>query len=106
MKWRIDKLAVRPKEANFENVVTTAFWTCFDEDNESLGTLSGKADFKISPESDFVEFIDLSEEQILEWVWNSGVEKEAVESSVAQEVIRQKTGVLITPQLPWTIAQD
>ena len=44
---------------------------------------------------------DLTEEEVLDWVWENGVNKTSVENVVKQEINAQKTPPTVSPPLPW-----
>ena len=73
--WTITQLD-RKTEDGF---VTTAHWT------------------EGSPE---VPYEDLTQEQVLAWVWASGVDKDAVEAAV-QAIIDEQKAPKIKQGLPW-----
>ena len=50
-----------------------------------------------------VPYNNLTEQQVLEWVWASGVDKAAAEQSLAGQIEAQKNPVSATG-MPWTSA--
>jgi hypothetical protein len=43
----------------------------------------------------------LTKEQVLGWIWASGVDKDATEAAVAQQIENQKNPPIVYPPLPW-----
>jgi hypothetical protein len=48
-----------------------------------------------------VDYADLTQEQVLGWIWANGVDKDAVEASLAAQIEAQKNPVTATG-LPWS----
>jgi hypothetical protein len=52
------------------------------------------------PES-FTPYASLTQEQVLGWIWANGVDKDATEAAVAQQIENQKNPPIVAPALPW-----
>jgi hypothetical protein len=52
------------------------------------------------PES-FTPYASLTQEQVLSWIWANGVDKDATEAAVAQQIENQKNPPVVSPALPW-----
>jgi hypothetical protein len=52
------------------------------------------------PES-FIPYADLTQEQVLGWIWANGVDKDATEAAVLQQIENQKNPPVVAPPLPW-----
>ena len=93
--WSIDFMEVKPV-GDLQDVVVTAGWRCTGEkDGETLATFTTA--YFGEPSEDFVAYPDLTQEQVLEWVWQS-VDKDATEAKVEAMFAR------VTPEakpLPW-----
>jgi len=91
--WKIVQLN-RKTEDGF---VTTAHWTVTATDGDfsaySYGTVGFSGDLTTPYE-------DLTEEQVLGWVWANGVDKDAYEESLAAQIEAQKNPVTATG-VPW-----
>jgi hypothetical protein len=76
--------------------VTTAHWRCDATDGEYSAGVYGTAGFSgdlATPNE------DLTEAQVLEWVWGN-IDKEETESNVIQQIESQKHPVTASG-LPW-----
>ena len=70
--------------------VFTAHWICRASDGDFSASSYGTAGFSQDPEADgFIEYEDLTEAQVLEWVWES-VDKDATEAALDQQIEDQK----------------
>jgi len=92
INWSIQQLD-RKTEDGF---VTTAHWRCDATDGEYSAGVYGTAGFSGELATPYEE---LTEEQVLEWVWES-IDKEETESNVTKQIEAQKHPVTATG-LPW-----
>ena len=101
ISWTIETLWVKPQEDDHTDVVVTAGWRCNGEDETYTATVYGTASFTLESTDPFTPYEDLTQEQVLDWCWANGVDKTAVETSVAEQIENQKNPPIITPPLPW-----
>jgi hypothetical protein len=98
--WSVTAMNCYPDAEGQSDVVFTVHWTCAGTD----GTYNGSAYSTCSvpaPTGSFTPYADLTQEQVLGWIWNSGVDKDATEASVAQQIQNQVNPPVVTPALPW-----
>jgi hypothetical protein len=107
MNWKIEQIWVRPLDGDFANVVVTAAWRCTAEQVEDgktySGTCYGTASFNPADPADFIPLVDLTEADVLGWVWSAGIDKAATEASVQQQIDNQITPPIVVPPLPWAV---
>ena len=101
MNWLIERLYVKPNDGSLQNVVITADWRCNGSQGEYSGTCYGQTSFTPPEPDKFTPFDQLTQDQILQWVWNSGVDKSACEASVQTQIANQINPPIISPPLPW-----
>jgi hypothetical protein len=103
--WIIEQLWVKPSEGSLTDVVVTAAWRCNGEQtsgsNTYTGTCYGTASFEAPDPSQFVPYPNLTQAEVLQWVWDSGIDKSATEASVNQQINNQINPPVIVPPLPW-----
>jgi len=85
--------------------VIVAHWRASDSETVGENTYSassyGTCSFTYDASSpDFVPYDQLTEELVLGWCWNDGVDKVAVENSLAQNISEQKNPTVETG-VPW-----
>lgn len=105
--WKIDKLEVLPidEEHNLTNVVKTAFYTVeATSGNGTICSASNCATIFYSEGSDYTDFNDLTEQEVVVWVKNflgeDGIS--SIEEFLAKEIERKEDPKTIqTPPLPW-----
>ncbi len=49
----------------------------------------------------FTPYADLTQDQVLGWIWANGVDKDATEAAVAQQIANAKNPPVVSPALPW-----
>ena len=92
--WSISQLDRKTSDG----FVTTAHWraTAVDGDySASIYSTCAWADGQPT-----VPYDDLTEEEVLEWVWASGVDKDATEEALSQQIALQKNPVNAAG-VPW-----
>ena len=107
--WTIGTLE-RLLDADADNGVVVAHWRATAEETvgegEEAQTFSassyGTCGFTPDPESsDWVDYDSISEELALSWCWSDGVDKDAIEASLAANIDLQKNPTQASGT-PWT----
>ena len=85
--------------------VIVAHWRVTEEETVGEETYSasayGTASFTYDASSpDFVPYADLTEAMVLGWCWDNGIDKDAVEASLAANIAEQKNPVT-EDGVPW-----
>lgn len=107
--WVIDWMECKPVEGQYTDVVIAAGWRCNGIQVEESGippltytaTVYNTCSFPML-EGSFTPYADLTQDQVLGWAWANGVDKDAVEAAVAQQIENQINPPVITPPLPWS----
>lgn len=103
--WIIERLYVKPTVDGFQNVVITADWRCNgseqQEGREFAGTCYGQTSFPSPDPAAFTDFEKLTQEDVMSWLFASGIDKNAVEASVQNQIDNQINPPIISPPLPW-----
>ena len=101
MNWIIERLQCKPTDGSFTNVVITADWRCNGNQGEYYGTCYGQTSFTAPEPDSFTPFDQLTQDQVLGWVFASGIDKAGVEASVRQQIDNQINPPIVSPPLPW-----
>jgi len=81
--------------------ITTAHWTATAVDGDYTASVYSTCSFAAAEPS--IPYADVTEAEVLQWVWDSGVSKDATEAALAQNIELQKNPV--TAQgTPWSAA--
>lgn len=101
INWTISQLDCKPQEDGLTDVVVTAHWQCTGTQDEYSAQVYGTASFTLEQGAGFTPYADLTQDQVLGWVWNSGVDKDATEANVTAQLEAQINPPIVTPPLPW-----
>lgn len=106
-RWTIDAVSGFPKKNNLEKVVSSASWTLEVRQIEdgSLHWKRGVTNFPDPTSENFTDYLELSPEEILEWVWSLEGGKENLEESTKQELITMLAppeSIETVFEMPWT----
>lgn len=98
--WTVQWMECKPQEDGHTDVVVTAGWQCTGNDGNYSGQIYGSCSFP-APSSSFTPYSELTQDQVLGWVWANGVDKAATEAKVEQQIQDQINPPVIQPPLPW-----
>jgi len=108
--WNIQWMKAYPQYDGETDVVISAGWSCngsqMDGETEYVGSVYSSASFTLDPEQPFTPYADLTQEQVLGWVWASGVDQAATEAAVQQQIDNQINPPIVQPPLPWVTPQE
>lgn len=100
--WLIERLDCLPQSAEGADYVVTAYWRCNGADGDYSGTAYGSCGFAVVQGPSFTPYADLTQDQVLGWVWANGVDKAEVEANVARELDAQVNPPAVAKPLPWS----
>jgi hypothetical protein len=78
--------------------ITTAHWQCNATDGDYTASIYSTCSW--ADGSPTVPYADVTEAEVLQWCWDSGVSKDATEAALAQNIELQKNPVTATGT-PW-----
>lgn len=93
--WTIDNLDRRTSDG----FVTVGHWRCTAVDGEFSASVYGTCGW--SDGKPVVPYANLTEQTVLGWCWESGVDKDATEAALAAQIDAQKNPVTATGT-PWS----
>jgi len=82
-------------------VVFTVHWRCNGVDGEYAGTAYGTQSVTYEAGAPFTPYADLTQDQVLGWIWAGGVDKDATELAVDKQIQELIAPTVQTPPLPW-----
>jgi hypothetical protein len=77
--------------------ITTAHWTATEVDNEYSASVYGTCGFSGTPT---IPYAQVTMQEVLDWCWAGGVDKDAIEESLAANIALQKNPV-VESGVPW-----
>jgi hypothetical protein len=81
--------------------ITTAHWTASAVDGEFTASIYSTCSF--APATPAIPYADVTMQEVLDWCWNNGVDKNATEAALAANIALQKNPVTATGT-PWSVA--
>jgi hypothetical protein len=104
--WKINNLSCYEELNGQTNVVFKVEWCCLAEEQVNDNSYStqwlDKTFLNVELTDQFTPYQQLTEQQILEWIWQTDVDKTNIESRLNDGLNEQKTSpVIIDQPLPW-----
>jgi hypothetical protein len=102
MNWQITNLLVKQLVNGMANVVVVVDWACSKADGDAFGSISQSTQLQPPSSDSFTPYDKLSKDQVLGWIWSSGVDKSSVESSVQAQIDQSKASApVVGLAIPW-----
>lgn len=80
-----------------DGFITTAHWTASAVDGEYSASIYSTCSWTGTPS---IPYAQVTEQEVLNWCWSSGADKEATEAALAAQIELQKNPVTATG-VPW-----
>jgi len=84
-----------------DDFITTAHWNATAVDGEYTASIYSTCSWAVGTPT--IPYADVTQEEVLGWCWTSGVDKDATEAALAENIALQKNPVTATG-LPWSAA--
>lgn len=101
--WSITALNCKPQEGSLTDVVITAHWSCYGQQDDCGADVYGTCAFS-QPGDPFTPYDQLTQDQVLGWCWASGVDKDAIEAQIQSQINNMINAPVVAPPLPWVPA--
>lgn len=93
-RWTILGVKCIPSYDGYADVIDQAQWACFGQEYGSDDVWygaeqSGWSSFIYTPGEPYTPRNEVTEEQILQWCWDGGVDKLAIEAEIQAEIDKQ-----------------
>jgi len=101
INWIVEQLLVKRTEGSLSDVVILANWSCRASDGTYSAVSTGCTEFAPPSGSGFTPYEDLTEQQVMDWCFASGVDQKAIEANVTQQIQNQINPPVVSLPLPW-----
>ena len=98
--WTITAMNCYPTVGSETDVVFVVHWTCSGTDGTYTSSVYSTCSVP-TPTGTFTPYSDLTQEQVLGWIWDNGVDKDATEAAVQAQIEAQINPPIVTLPLPW-----
>ena len=82
-----------------DGFITTAHWTCTAVDGDYTASAYSTCSFALATPS--IPYDSVTEQEVLDWCWANGVDKQATEDALAAQIELKKNPVTATGT-PWS----
>lgn len=100
--WTVTAMDCYPQADGETDVVFTVHWTCAGTDGTYSSSVYNTQAVTYTAGSPYTPYADLTQDQVLGWIWAAGVDKAATEAAVQQMIDNQINPPVVTPPLPWS----
>ena len=102
INWTVTEMTCYPEAAGQADVVFAVYWVCTGvQDTYSSQVFAQSACNVPLPSDSFTPYADLTQDQVLGWIWNNGVDKETTELQVQSLIDAQINPPVVILPLPW-----
>lgn len=95
-----------PQAEGQTDVVFTVHWTCSGTQEQDGKTYSGSVystcGVTYVAGTPYTPYADLTQDQVLGWIWASGVDKDSTEAAVQQQIDNAINPPVVTLAPPWS----
>ena len=98
--WTITAMDCYPQEGDDTDVVFTVHWTCAGTDGTYSASVYNTCNIPLT-QGTFTPYADLTQEQVLGWIWANGVNKDVTEEGVGSQLANLANPPVVTLPLPW-----
>ena len=98
--WTVTAMDCYPSEGGNTDVVFNVHWTCSGTDDTYSGSVYSTCAVP-GPGDPFTPYADLTQQQVIGWIWANGVDQAATEAAVQTQINNQANPPVVTPALPW-----
>jgi hypothetical protein len=100
--WKVTAMDCYPQADGETDVVFVVHWSCVDTQDQYSANIYATCSIP-APSGPFTPYADLTQDQVLGWVWANGVDKDATEAAVSQQLQNLINPPVVTPPLPWSV---
>jgi hypothetical protein len=100
--WTVTAMNCYTQEGGHNDVVFTVHWTCSGVFADTYGSVYSTCSVP-APEGSFTPYADLTQDQVLGWIYANGVDKDATQAAVEAQIQEQIAPTVQTPPLPWAV---
>ena len=104
--WIVTAMDCYPQAEGETDVVFIVHWTCAGTQvengttyNSSVYSTCGVTYVAGTP---YTPYADLTQDQVLGWIWANGVDQTATEAAVQQQINNLINPPVVQPPLPWS----
>jgi len=99
--WTVTAMDCYPQAEGKQDVVFLCHWTCSGTDGTYTASVYSTCGVTYTAGSPYTPYADLTQNQVLQWIWANGVDQSATEAAVNLQLAQQANPPVVQPPLPW-----
>lgn len=103
--WTVTAMDCYPVEQGNADVVFNVHWTCAGMDGEYASSVYSTCQVPYAG-GQFTPYENLTQEEVLDWIWANGVDKDVTEEAVQNMINNLINPPVVTPPLPWSATNE
>ena len=100
--WTVTAMDSYPTYESQTDCVMTAHWTCSGTDGTYNASVYTTTAIPYNSEEPYIPYAQLTQEEVLAWIYENGVDKVTVEEAVGQQLANLANPPVVTLPLPWS----
>lgn len=100
--WSVTAMDCHSNDGSNTDVVFNVHWRCVGTDGQYTASVYSTCIVYGGPSNSFTPYADLTQDQVLGWIWTHGVDQATVQADVAQQIQNQINPPVVTLPLPWS----
>ena len=104
--WKVTAMNCYPESEGKTDMVFNVHWTCTGTDDVSgfSGSCYSTCHVPYNPDNHWIDYAALTQAEVLEWIYENGVNKDATEAAIQQQIDNQINPPVVSLPLPWASA--
>jgi hypothetical protein len=100
--WTVDQLVCKPSLENNTNVVSVVHWRATATDGTNTVSIYNSTSIPFDDTKSFEAYETLNPTQVLNWVYENGVNRETVDSALDAMLLAKANPTEVVLPLPWS----
>ena len=100
--WSVTAMDAYPQAEGQTDVVFTVHWTCAGVQDTYQASVYSTCGVTYSSGTPYTPYAQLTQNQVLGWIWAGGVDKAATEAAVNLQIANLINPPVVQPPLPWS----
>lgn len=101
VEWQIAKMDCYPQAEGQTDVVFQVSWICWGCQQNYCASVNGTTSITYQAGSSYTPYNQLTQNQVLGWIWNSGVDKATIEAELNAKISALINPPIVVSPLPW-----
>jgi hypothetical protein len=102
--WSVTAMDAYPQAEGQTDVVFTVHWTCSGVQDTYTASVYSTCSVTYTAGSPYTPYAQLTQDQVLGWIWAGGVDKANTEAAVNLQIANLINPPVVQPPLPWVTA--